>query len=209
MIGEALAAKETALAKASEDATAAAAAVIAEKEKLMATVSEKEAECKAKEEAETQAKEKAGADASALKGAEAALKDASAKQASGEADLLVAEGHKAELELVQKDHIAPLLEGTAENSKLSAKETMKAAKKFISEQGLLETLPTTLAKAKDERGTFDGLVIKQMEDAFAAALQDVATAVSKGAATKEELAAAVAAATQAKDTAKDILEASE
>jgi len=190
-------------------ATASAAAVIAEKDKLMAIASEKEAECKAKEEAETQAKQKVASDASAEKDAEAALKDALAKQASGDAALLLAESQKTELELMQKHHIAPLLEGTAEDSKLSAKEVMKVAKKFISEPSLLESLPTTLAKAKDSRGTFDGLVIKQMEESFATALGDVTTVVSKGAATKEELAAAVAAATQAKYTAQEILQASE
>merc|ERR1719226_43307 len=86
---------------------------------------------------------------------------------------------------------------------------MRVAKKFISEPSLLESLPATLAKAKDSRGTFDGLVIKQMEEAFATALGDITTVVSKGAATKEELAAAVAAATQAKYTSQETLQASE
>lgn len=210
MIGEALAAKDAALDKAKAEAAAKLAEVTAEKGTLAAVVTEAEGAAKALTEAEEAAKKKVEEDTTALKGATEASKAAVAAEASGDAAAATGEATKTSLETVQKDHLDPLIEGTAAEMKASVKVVVKAAKDNLSlDSGLLDSLAPTLSKPKDGRGTFDGLVVKQLQEAFAAVVASLAASLAETVGGKEARTAAVASTAAAVEAAKATLEASE
>jgi len=122
----------------------------------------------AKEEALAAAQGAADDAGRVLSEARAALASAEAGRAAGDAERGAAAGRKARLSSVLSEAFLPIKEGSAEPA--AAKEGLAAVlavgSDFSFDATLLKALPSAAQKAFGDRGTFDGLVMDQIEAEF-------------------------------------------
>jgi hypothetical protein len=177
---------------------AAAAAAAADLEKLKASGAVIDSTCK---EAETskeaqietvQSAEAALAAANEAKGAATkSLSTAQAEQKTGDAKLASSQEEKSGLESALKEHFeAPMQEGSGPNFK-SLKHSLGH---LDMDSALREALPASCAKAKDDRGSFDEVVLQEFAKAFNAKIASLTAFVAAETVATGERAAAVTAA---------------
>eukprot|EP00931_Biecheleriopsis_adriatica_P102794 TRINITY_DN77723_c0_g1_i1.p1 TRINITY_DN77723_c0_g1~~TRINITY_DN77723_c0_g1_i1.p1 ORF type:complete len:389 (-),score=167.31 TRINITY_DN77723_c0_g1_i1:146-1255(-) len=167
----------------------------------------KEAETKAaletaKAAVETAKKEVDAATAD-LKTKNAELKAAKQEQEAGDAELLKAEEQKGKLEKIMTTVFAPCKEGSIESStvKSSIGEVGKLGKEFNFDAALMHSLPSALGKAPSVRGSFDDLVVQQVEAEMKKCQDKLQAQLEEGAAGRTQRADKVASAQAAVDAA--------
>jgi chromosome segregation ATPase len=186
------------------------AAVVSEGEKL-ATVTASQAECSSKVcEAETAL----AAQRDALQTAKCSLAEATttanasrdkltqlrAEQESGDAKLAAAKNDKSSLESAFENHFKPMKEDAAGPH---FKELEPFLKTFDMEESLLIALPSTCAKSKEHRGTFDHVVLDELEKAICAKIASLDNTVRAETPAAVERATATEAAQKDYDAKKD------
>lgn len=118
----------------------------------------------AKEAAETAKKDLDAASAN-LRSKNAELKAAKSEQEAGDTELVQAEDKKNKIESIVTEVFNPCKEGTLDASKVKSGigEVCKLGKEFSFDAALMHSLPSALGKAPSVRGSFDDLVVKQVE----------------------------------------------
>lgn len=139
-----------------------------------------------------------------LKDANAALREAAKAQRSGDEDLEVQDLKKQSLEGVQKDSLAPLLDGSAtgEEKATKLKAVLDVGRAFKFDASLLSTAEPVLQKEVADRGSFDATCLEQLQAGFASAIASIGQQLTTGAPGKAERAAAVEQAEAAKQAAE-------
>lgn len=140
------------------------------------------------------------AHASATEGhrnAKEALEAAKIEQKAGNAELDDAGATQTSLMSAKADAFEPLKNGLLTGSavKEAVASFVKVGKEQKFDASLMNSLPSAMSKAPDARGSFDTLVISQVEEAMLKELEGLAELLATGAPRKEERAAKVAAAT--------------
>jgi len=111
---------------------------------------------------------------------------------------------KEDLNTIKTDNLAFLIENPLhEDASAKASLLISVARRANLDESLLNSLPTTLAKATSDRGAFDRMVIAQCEKEMVAKIEQlevqIASADSKQAELKSEVAAAQAIFDEAKE----------
>lgn len=137
--------------------------------------------------------------------AQEALTAAQAAQQAGDAEVKEAADKKDALQTVYTESIEPLTAGRLEQA--AATKKASALAKVWQEHNLDESIrtamPTALSKEPSVRGSFDNMVIQQVNETVQARLQSLQVLVDNGAPAKAEREAAVEAARTAVDAAKE------
>jgi hypothetical protein len=164
-----------------------------------AAVESTKADAASKAEAFSAAKAAVAETTAPLKEAAAALKEAEKAQKSGDAESDRLAAKKAGLEEVVSSCLAPLVAGTDDgNVAKHAKAVLEAGKKEGMDESLLSTAEQVLEKPAAERGSFDGVSLEQLQEAFATTIAGVGEKLNAEAPGKAERAAAVEQAQSAK-----------
>jgi len=132
---------------------------------------------------------------------------AAAEQKTGDAELDAVEGKKASLESTMAEEFQPLKDGTAGNVKKAVQAVIKALKAQGVEQQLLASADPALSRAAAERGSFDIVVIQQIEEHFMKLKASFQEQLDNGTAAKAERAAKVEKAIEEVAAADACLEA--
>eukprot|EP00413_Alexandrium_margalefii_P032671 CAMPEP_0204556464 /NCGR_PEP_ID=MMETSP0661-20131031/29608_1 /ASSEMBLY_ACC=CAM_ASM_000606 /TAXON_ID=109239 /ORGANISM="Alexandrium margalefi, Strain AMGDE01CS-322" /LENGTH=352 /DNA_ID=CAMNT_0051563573 /DNA_START=48 /DNA_END=1102 /DNA_ORIENTATION=+ len=153
-------------------------------------------ELSAKEEATAAAQTAAGEAVTGLMAAKEALTAAEAALAAGQEALTAAEAKKAQLSSMLNDDYVPIKEGTAEPAKVQQgiAAMVRIGKDFSLDKTLLESAPVAAAKAPSDRGSFDGIVLQQLEAEFQKCTASLEDTIATAEPTKKELEAKVAEA---------------
>lgn len=123
-----------------------------------------------------EAKKNALADATeADKASTATLSEKRAEQKNAEKKFVALETDKAAIEAAFAEHFPPMEEG---ESKAHYKKLEPFLKKIEVESTLLTALPACCAKTKDKRGSFDNLVLVELDKAFKAKIAALSEAVA-------------------------------
>lgn len=112
------------------------------------------------------AKDSYDADVAAEAATKAAVKDAEKAIGTTHAELLAAEEKKARLEAAIKDVYEPLkiAKASGQEGRKAVNGLEKVAKENGTEEALAEFLAETLKKEVDARGSFDAMVIKEIDE---------------------------------------------
>lgn len=205
MVGEVLASVEAAAKATIAEAETKVSELGGSKSTLDGKAEAAAAELAAKTEAAKAAQAGVAEAAAALKAAKAALATAEHDEKAGSAALEELTSKKAHLESVLADAFAPLKEGTKEDVKPAVSSVSKMGKEFDLDHSLMTSLPSALSKAPADRGSFDTMVVTQVEAEINKKLVEVTGTLAGGEAAKAAAAEKVAAATtaQAAATEKD------
>jgi len=127
------------------------------------------------------ADEAAAADAKLVKEAEAALAESKAAQAAGDAQITATEAGKAKLDSLVSDLIAKSKESAiiGRDGKKLIKMMYSVGKEFSFDLSMLESAEGVVTKSPEERGTFDKIVEKQLEDTVAAKTTELVAELEK------------------------------
>jgi len=133
---------------------------------------------------------------SARVAAKEALALAEREQASGNAGIVVTERKKQRLESCLETIYGPLKSGEMPAAEVrdGAKTIQNLGKDLDFDMSLLQTVPTALAKAPSDRGSFDNVVISQIDAEFQKCLAKFTDELANGEPAKKERAAKVEAA---------------
>merc|ERR1719401_1593860 len=167
-----------------------------------ATVAEKDA-------AVVAAKTALAESVAAHKAAKAALATAESDEKAGNVALEVAAGKKTKLESGMNGTYTPIKNGTMspEEVKDGISALVKLAKYFNFDTALLSSVPSALVKAPDARGSFDAMVLVQLEGLLTSHLTALEEELAAGEPAKAERAAKVVAAGEALTAAAEAEEA--
>lgn len=157
-----------------------------------------------KNEALTAATE-AAADADAkLKEAHKNSAAAKSKQEAGDALLLAAAGSKEKIESVLRTSFEPLKTGALEPAtiKEAVATIAKVGKECHFDASLLTSLPSALGKVPEARGSFDTVVLGQVEEQLQKQIELLTEQLASGEQGRQERAAEVAQADASLETAK-------
>jgi len=139
--------------------------------------------------------------AEALKATVEPLKLAQAAQKSGDADAEALEKEKVSLETALGELLVPMKEVGG-----NAKQLNKLSKQLLAieiESSLLEAMQFALLQKPEKRGSFDAVIIQNLETQVAAKKAAMEAKLQEAAPAREERAAAVKAAQDAHDAAKE------
>jgi SWI/SNF-related matrix-associated actin-dependent regulator 1 of chromatin subfamily A len=170
-VAEILNATGVALAQELEAAEKKFAEADGEKAKREATEAEAKAVLTAKAEATHHAK-KAAAEATGaaatgeIKALKKALAEANAATEEGDAELERHVAQKARLEAALNDEFSVAKEGSGDVVIAASEALVKLGKQLKFEPSMLTSLPAVLLKAPDQRGSFDTLVLENVETAL-------------------------------------------
>lgn len=197
-IGEALVATAACLQKAGATAVEDAAAAKAKVDEMGEQKGSHDDAVSKGAAAVEMAKKTVKEDAAAAKEATNALAQVRSAQKKEDAVSEATEATKDQLEAVMKEGFAPLKDGvlTLKNAGLqkTAKDVTKVVAKLKLDPALIECLPSALVKKPDVRGTFDVLVLRQLEEAVEKHLAELASKIEAAAPAKEARAGEVKAA---------------
>merc|ERR1712224_831016 len=129
------------------------------------------------------------------------LKLAQAAQKSGDADAEALEKEKASLEAALTEFLVPMKE-TGGNARQLSKLSKQLSAAEI-ESSLLEAMQFALLQKPEKRGSFDAVIIENLESQAAAKKAAMEAKLQEAAPAREERAAAVKAAQDAHDAAKE------
>eukprot|EP00930_Biecheleria_cincta_P001020 TRINITY_DN102191_c0_g1_i1.p2 TRINITY_DN102191_c0_g1~~TRINITY_DN102191_c0_g1_i1.p2 ORF type:complete len:380 (+),score=153.58 TRINITY_DN102191_c0_g1_i1:78-1217(+) len=135
------------------------------------------------------------------KEAQKAVQAATKEQKAGDAENLANEEKKKDLDAALETIFKPLKEGAIEESarKKAIADVTKLGKEFVFDNALLTSLPSALSKKPEERGSFDGLVVNQLEKALTENAEKLAATLEAAAPAKQARADKVAEAQAALD----------
>eukprot|EP00930_Biecheleria_cincta_P038818 TRINITY_DN26686_c0_g1_i1.p1 TRINITY_DN26686_c0_g1~~TRINITY_DN26686_c0_g1_i1.p1 ORF type:complete len:372 (+),score=137.23 TRINITY_DN26686_c0_g1_i1:68-1183(+) len=203
MIAEVLGSVQTA----AEKKVADAATRLAEAEAIKASREAEEASAKNAAEGAKQSVEAAEKEldtcAAELKARSEELKAAKKEQDAGAAKLLGDESMQAKLEQIVATAFNPCKEGSLEagSSKSRIAEVCKLGKELELDAAMIHSLPSALGKAPSVRGSFDELVVKQMETQLLEHQAKFTAQLQEGAVVRQAHDDKVAAAQAAVDAA--------
>lgn len=131
------------------------------------------------------------------------LKLAKKEQKAGTAELQAAEIKKTRVEQVFSTQFTACKEGTLEAGALKSAiaEVCKLGKELELDNAMIHSLPSALGKAPSARGSFDELVVQQMETQLSEHKAKLTAQLEAGAATRQGFDDKVAAAQAAMDAA--------
>lgn len=134
------------------------------------------------------------------------MKEAQKAQKSGDEEYEVHELKKKSLEGVQKDSLAPLLDGSATGDEKASKlkAVLDVGRAFKFDASLLSTAEPVLQKEVADRGSFDATCLEQLQAGFASAIAAIAEQLATGAPSKAERTAAAECAETAKQAAETL-----
>ncbi|CAE7364106.1 unnamed protein product [Symbiodinium sp. CCMP2592] len=176
----------------------------AEKTKREAAVEETKKAVEEKAAVMETTKKEAEVAAEELSAAEKAHKTAEQEQKAGDTKLVQAETKKEKLETVMTSVFVPCKDGTVEASSKSKaiQEITKLGRSEGFDTALLTSLPSALDKEPAARGTFDHVVVKQVEDELQKRLGELSETLAAGAPEREARAQKVSIAAAQKEAAK-------
>jgi len=177
-----------------------------EKDRREKAVAEAEAAYTASQEDAKVKEEDKKAKAEAYKAAVAPLKAAKDAQKTGDAEGLALEKEKDALESAVQSDLNPMKDAGGKQRQLD--RLSKALTRAGLEDSLIQCAHLPLGKAPDQRGIFDGVVLKNIEEAIAEKLAKLSNEIEAFGPAKEERAAKVKAAQEAHDAAKDASDSS-
>lgn len=143
-----------------------------------------------------------------VKSAKAGLKEAQVAQKKGDASLAEAGKHKGEFEGALKDHVGYLKEEDgfdAKTAKTHVAQVMLVAKTLELDDSLLTALPSVCATTPSQRGSFDNMVISELESCFQRKVAALNEEMNTGTEATASRMAAVTAAEQAVQAADNVL----
>jgi len=164
MVGDVLASMEAAAKAKIAEEEAKVAQLSGSKATLESSAEAATAESAAKTAAAESAKAAVTDAVAALKAAKAAVTTAESEQKTGADEIAATAGKKTHLEATLAESFAPLKEGTKEDAKGSVTGLVKVCKEFEFDPSLISSLPIALQKAPADRGSFDSMVITQVEN---------------------------------------------
>lgn len=118
--------------------------------------------------------------AAALKAAKSALATAETEQKAVGVELEAVASKKAQLESALADTFAPLRDGNTEDVKSKLAELVKVGTAFSFESSLMCSLPAALSKTPSSRGSFDTMVISQVEEEINKKIAGLTEALAAG-----------------------------
>jgi len=127
------------------------------------------------------------------------LTEKRAEQTNAATNLATMETEKVSIEAAFAEHFGALEEGKA---KAALKKLEPFLKKIEIESTLLTALPSCCAKSKEERGTFDHLVLQELDKSFKAKIAALGDSVAAAAPAAVQHDAAVVAAGNNHDATK-------
>jgi len=131
--------------------------------------------------------------------------DLHAERTSGQANIATMQKEKDAIETAFAEHFKPMEEG---DGKAHLKKLEPFLKMIEIESTLLTALPSSVGKAKDKRGTFDHLVLQELDKAFNVKIAALAEAVlAEGPASEQRDAAAQAADKDLEAKKSDVVQA--
>jgi len=204
MVGEVLAKCEAGLQGGVQSAETSLAAVKALKDTDEATERDEAEKLSAKEEAWAAAQTAADEASKALSAAREAQAATEAAKAAGDAEHEAAAEKKARLSSALSDHFLPIKEGGAEPAKVKEgiAAVLAAGGDFSFDATLLKALPSAAQKAFGDRGSFDSLVLDQIEAEFKKHAEALDELIANAEPTKKEQEAKVEEATAESEKAK-------
>jgi len=121
------------------------------------------------------------------------LASAEQEQASGNAGLIVTENKKQKLESVLETVLGPLKSGEMPAAEVrdGIKTVQRLANDFGFDSSLLQTMSAVFAKAPSERGSFDNVVMEQIEAEFQKRMMTFTNELANAEPAKNERAAKV------------------
>jgi len=143
----------------------------------------------------------------AVKSAKAGLTEAQVAQKKGDASLAEAGKHKEEYEGILNNHVGYLKEDDGfdvNRAKTHTTEVMRTAKKIGLDESLLTALPSACTTTPSQRGSFDKMVISELESSFQNKVAALTEEMSTGAEATANRAAAVAGAEQVVQAAEEV-----
>jgi len=125
-----------------------------------------------------------------------AVQAAKKEQTAGDAENLANEQKKKDLDAALAEIFQPLKEGAIEEGarKKAIADVTKLGKEFVFDNALLTSLPSALSKKPEDRGSFDGLVVNQLEKALTENAEKLAATLEAAAPAKQARADKVAEA---------------
>jgi len=184
------------------ESVAAAEAVVnngdAEKVKRETAVKEAEEAYSASKEAHKQKQAAKNEAAEAFQATVQPLRDALAQQKDGDKDALALDAAKASLDKAIADLLTPLKAEGGKQKQLQA--LSKALDGF--DGSLLEAMQLPLAKKPDQRGSFDNVILVQLDQHIATKVAALEAELAQAAPAREQRAAIVTAAKEAEAVAK-------
>jgi len=142
----------------------------------------------------------------AVGSAKVGLTEAQVAQTKGDASLAEAGKFKEEIEGALRDHVGYLKEddGFDTNSaKTHATQVMRLAKKLGLDDSLLTALPSACSTTPSQRGSFDKMVVNELESSFQSKVAALTEEMNTGAEATANRVAAVTAAEQVVQAAED------
>eukprot|EP00434_Breviolum_minutum_P002202 symbB.v1.2.001939.t1/scaffold55.1/size374282/21 len=139
-----------------------------------------------------------------LKKAMQALKAAEKEQKSGDAKSVADEAKKSKLENAINSVFVPCKEGALEKAAITKgiSELQKLGKEYDFDNALLTSLPSALQKEPASRGTFDNVVVNNVEEELQKRLTSLKEELAKAAPDREERASKVASCAAAVEAGK-------
>jgi hypothetical protein len=145
--------------------------------------------------------------AQAVQSAKAGLAEVQAAQKEGDASLTEAGRVKEEFEGALKAHMGYLKEDDgfdADTAKTHATQVIGFAKKLGLDASLLTALPSACATTPSRRGSFDNMVVGELESRFQTKIASLVEEMDSGAEASASRAASVRAAEQVLQAAEDV-----
>jgi len=199
MVGETMASVEAACKARLEQAQLKVDGAVADKAQRDAKVVEEEGNMTSKIAGLADKQEVCKRAAAALVEAEHELKEALSAQKKAAADLQATTTQRERLDEAKSGVFGPMKESAADAAAVNKLSVV--AKKFGCDESLVTSLPTALQKAPADRGTFDGLALRQFDEWLDKTIAGLVETVANGDAAASERAAAVTAATASRDAA--------
>lgn len=139
-----------------------------------------------------------------LKKAMQALKAAEKEQKTGDAKSVADEAKKSKLENAINSVFVPCKEGALEKAAITKgiSELQKLGKEYDFDNALLTSLPSALQKEPASRGTFDNVVVNNVEEELQKRLTSLKEELAKAAPDREERASKVASCAAAVEAGK-------
>jgi len=200
MVAQTLNAKKSAMESAVAAEDAKLSNMKASQVELASSVSEAEAALAAQKEVVQTAKRVLAEATTAANASQSTLTDLRVEQKSSDAKLQLAQDDKGALESAFEQSFKPMKDAAAGPH---FKELEPFLKKIEMEESLLIALPSSCAKSKEHRGTFDNVVLEELEKAILLKISVLGDTVAAEAPASVERQAAVQAAEQEYDAKKE------
>eukprot|EP00933_Yihiella_yeosuensis_P029745 TRINITY_DN23371_c0_g2_i1.p1 TRINITY_DN23371_c0_g2~~TRINITY_DN23371_c0_g2_i1.p1 ORF type:complete len:390 (+),score=154.16 TRINITY_DN23371_c0_g2_i1:75-1244(+) len=134
--------------------------------------------------------------------AKAVLEEKQKEQEDGDAASIVAKADLNALQTAFKEDFIKLRDGDAEASEKHYERLAPVAAKAVDEASLLTALPSCMTKKPTERGSFDTMVVAQLQEALEKKIAELTATIENAAPASAAFQAAVTSAEEALEAAK-------